>query len=129
MESIFLIECEIPSLKLAIELLRETFELEERLVNLDHLDEQCRHALVDLEINKHRVKVQRDNSVYPQRFSEGDLVLLYDQASEPIGAGKFNPMRNGPYVVKRVLERGTYELEDYEGTTLEELRNGLYIKK
>ena len=49
MESIFLIECEIPSLKLGIELLRETFELEERLVNLDHLDEQCRHALVDLE--------------------------------------------------------------------------------
>ena len=90
-ESIFLIECEIPSLKLAIELLRETFELEERLVNLDHLDEQCRHALVDLEINKHRVKVQHDKSVCPQRFSEGDLVLLYDQASEPIGVGKFTP--------------------------------------
>ena len=129
MESIFLIECEIPSLKLAIELLRETFELEERLVNLDHLDEQCRHALVDLEINKHRVKVQHDKSVCPQIFSEGDLVLLYDQASEPIGVGKFNPMSKGPYVVKRVLERGTYELEDYEGTTLEDPRNGLHIKK
>ena len=91
-DSIFLIECEIPSLKLAIELLRETFELEERLVNLDHLDEQCRHALVDLEINKYRVKVQHDKSVCPQIFSEGDLVLLYDQASELLGEGKFNPM-------------------------------------
>ena len=128
-ELILLIECEIPSLKLAIELLRETFELEERLVNLDHLDEQCQDALVDLEINKRRVKVQHDKSVCPRIFSEGDLVLLYDQASEPIGVGKFNPMRNGPYVVKWVLERGTYELEDYERTTLEEPRNGLYLKK
>ena len=50
---------------------------------------------MDLEINKRRVKVQRDKSVCPRRFSEGNLVLLYDQASEPAGAGKFNPMRNG----------------------------------
>ena len=84
---------------------------------------------MDPEINKHRVKVQHDKSVYSQRFGEADLVLLYEQASEPIGVGKFNPMRNGCFVVKRVLVRGTYKLEDYEGTTLEEPRNGLYIKK
>ena len=107
MESIFSIEWKIPSLKLSIELLQETFELEERLVNLDHLDEQCQDALVDPEINKHHVKVQHDNSVCPQIFSEGDLVLLHDQASEPIGVGKFNPMSKGPYVFKRVLDRGT----------------------
>ena len=38
-------------------------------------------------------------------------------------------MWRGPYVVKRVLEKGAYELVDYEGTTLEEPRNGLYLKK
>ena len=38
-------------------------------------------------------------------------------------------MWRGPYVIKRVLEKGTYELVDYEGTTLEEPRNGLYLKK
>ena len=37
-ESIFLIECEIPSLKLAIEILPDTFELEKHQVNLYHLD-------------------------------------------------------------------------------------------
>ena len=84
---------------------------------------------MDLEIKKRRVKVQHDKSVYPRRFSEGDLVLLYDQASEPIGLRKFNPMRNGPYMVKRILEMGAYELEDYEGTTLTEPRNGLYLEK
>ena len=46
-----------------------------------------------------------------------------------LGAWKFNPMWRGPYVVKRVLEKGSYELVDYEGTALEEPRNGLYLKK
>ena len=39
------------------------------------------------------------------------------------------PMWHGPYVVKRVLEKGTDELVDYEGTALAEPRNGPYLKK
>ena len=45
-----------------------------------------------LEVNKRCVKVQYDKSVHSRRFSEGDLVLLWGQAKEPLGAGKFNPM-------------------------------------
>ena len=81
-----------------------------------------------LEVNKHRVKVQYDKSVCPRRFSEGDLVLLWDQPKEPLGEEKFNPMWRVPYVVKHVLEKGSYELVDYEGTALVEPRNGLYLK-
>ena len=80
-------------------------------------------------MNKRHVKVQYDKYVHPRRFSEGDLVLLWDQAKEPLGAGKFNPMSHGPYIVKCMLEKGTYELVDYEGVTLAEPRNGLYLKK
>ena len=82
-----------------------------------------------LEVNNHHVKVQYDKSVCPRAFSEGDLVLLWDQPKEPLGVGKFNSMWCGPYVVKRLLENGAYELVDYEGTALAEPRNGLYIKK
>ena len=82
-----------------------------------------------LEVKNHRVSTQYDKSIHPQNFSEGDLILLYDQASEPLGARNFNPMWHGPYIVKCVLEKGAYELEDYEGTSLGELRNGLYLKK
>ena len=82
-----------------------------------------------LEVNKCRVKIQYDKSVHPRVFSEGDLVLLWDQPKEPLGAGKFNPMWRGPYVVKHVLEKGSYELVDYEGTALVKPRNGLYLKK
>ena len=128
-ESILPVEYEIPSLKLAVELLPGTSPLEERLVHLEQLDEQRRDALVALEVNKHRVKVQSDKSVHPRVFSEGDLVLLWDQPKEPLGAGKFKPMWHGPYMVKRVLEKGVYELVDYEGTALAEPRNGIYLKK
>ena len=121
--------CEIPSLKLVIELLLDTSTLEECLVHLEQLDEQCRDALVNLEVYKCHVKVQYDKSIYPRRFSEGDLVLLWDQAKEPLGVGKFNPMWHGPYVVKCVLEKGTYELVDYEGTALVNPRKGVYLKK
>ena len=77
-ESVLPIECEIPSLKLAVELFPKTSELEECLVYLEKLDEQRRDALVSLEVNKHRVKAQYDKYVRPQKFSEGDLVLLCD---------------------------------------------------
>ena len=70
------VECEIPSLKLAVELLPDTSPLEEHLVHLEQLDEQRQDALVALEVNKHHIKVQYDKSVHPRRFSEGDLVLL-----------------------------------------------------
>ena len=96
---------EIPSLKLDVELLPNTSPLEERLVHLEQLDEQCRDSLVTLEVNKRRVKDQYDNSIRPRVFSEGDLVLLWDQSKEPLGVGKFNPMWHGPYMVKRVLEK------------------------
>ena len=39
LESVFPIKCEIPSLKLAVELLPDTSSLEERLLHLEHLDE------------------------------------------------------------------------------------------
>ena len=99
-ELVLSIECEIPSLKLAIELLPDTSPLKECLVHLEQLDEQRRDALVDLEVNKCRVKAQYDKFVRPWNFSEGDLILLYEQANEPLGVGKFNPVWHGPYIVK-----------------------------
>ena len=46
LEAIFPIECEIPSLKLVVQLLPETSALEERLMELERLDETCRDAAI-----------------------------------------------------------------------------------
>jgi hypothetical protein len=99
-EAFFLIECEIPSLKIhgsSSFLIR--CQLEEHLVYLEHLDEQCRDAALANEVHKKCVKSQYDKSIHPRVFSEGDLVLVYDQDKEPLGVGKFNPMWYDPYVV------------------------------
>ena len=114
------VEFLIPSLKLVVEILPETSALEEHLVNLEQLDEKRRDALVALEINKRRVKVQYDKYVHPRRFSEGDLVLLWDQAKEHLGERNFNPMWHGPYVVKIVLKKCSYELVNYKRDILGE---------
>jgi hypothetical protein len=113
---------------LAVSLLPDTSDLEQCLVHLQSLDEQRRDTSTAIEENKIRVKFQYDKSICPQQYIEGDLVFLYDQAKEPLGIGKFKPMWNDPYFVGCVLEKGAYELEDYEGDMLAEPRNGLYSK-
>ena len=129
MEAVTQIECEIPSLKIAIHVLPDTTELEDYLLHLEHLYEQRRYALTANEAHKNRVKNQYDKSVKPRIFSEGELVLLWDQDKEPPWEGKFRSMWLGPYVVSKVLNKGVYELTYFEGNKLSEPRNGLYLKK
>ena len=60
-------------------------ELEEHLLHLEHIDEQCRDALTSNDTKKNRVKNQYDKSVKPRVFTEGELVLLWDQDKESLG--------------------------------------------
>eukprot|EP00253_Pinus_taeda_P021991 PITA_21991 len=100
LEATLPIECEIPSLKLAIELLPNTTPVEERLLYLERLDKTRRLASLAIEAQKKRVKTHFDHTIHPCSFVEGDLVLLYDQANDKLGVGKFEPMWHGPYIVK-----------------------------
>jgi hypothetical protein len=129
LEAIFPTECQIPSLKLLVEFLPNTNPLEERLLYLEQLDEQRRDAALANKAHKQRVKCQYDQSVHPRFLFEGDLVLVYDQDKYPLGAGKFKPMWFRPFIVKKVIEKGSYQLVDFKGNALFEPRNGLYLKK
>ena len=117
LEAVLPIECEISSLQLAIELLLATSEEEKRFLYLAQLDENQRTATLATETHVKRMKAQYDRSVTPHNFSEGDLVLIYDQANDKLGAGKFEPMWHGPYIFKRQLAKGTYELIDFDGVS------------
>eukprot|EP00253_Pinus_taeda_P034378 PITA_34378 len=110
--------CEISSLKLTVDLLLRTSKEEACFVELIQLDETCHDVALANEAHKKRVKAQFDKNVKPRVFSEGDLVLLYDQESDKLGAGKFQSLWMGPYIVKRVLAKGSYELVDYDGIPL-----------
>jgi hypothetical protein len=90
-------------------------KLEEFLVHLGHLDEQCRDAILSNESHKKCVKSQYDKSFHPRVFFKGDLVLVYDQDKDALGGRKLNPLWRSPYIIRRVLRKGSYELADYEG--------------
>ena len=68
LEVVLPIECEIPSLKLAIELLPATSEEEKHFLYLAQLDETRRIAALAIEAHKKRVKAQHDQSVTPHFF-------------------------------------------------------------
>eukprot|EP00253_Pinus_taeda_P024946 PITA_24946 len=118
LEAILLVQCEISSLKLAVDLPPGTSEEDARFLELIQLDETRRDVPLANEAHKKRVKAQFDKNVKPRVFSEGDLVLVYDQKSDKLGAGKFQSLWMGPYIVKCVLAKGAYELADYDGIPL-----------
>lgn len=70
-----------------------------------------------------------DRSVRLHIFEEGDVVLIYAQEHDTLGKGKFGNLWHGPYIIKWILEKGYYELVEFEGTPLAEPGNGLYLKK
>eukprot|EP00253_Pinus_taeda_P006693 PITA_06693 len=118
LEAILPVQCEISSLKFAVDILPGTSEVEACFLELIQLDETHRDVASGNEAHKKRVKAQFDKNVKPRVFSEGDLVLLYDQESSKLGAGKFKSLWMGPYIVKRVLAKGAYALVDYDGIPL-----------
>lgn len=72
---------------------------------------------------------QYDQNINPHTYWEGELVLIYYQAHDKRGVGKFEPMWHDPYIIKHVLAKGAYELIDYDGVPLTKPRNGLNLKK
>jgi len=123
------IECEIQSLKLVTKLLPNTSIEEEHFLYLTKMDETHDDAYLINDTYKKHIKTHYDKFVWLRIFAEGDLVLVYDQDHDKIGAGKLEPMWNGPYIIKCVLQRGAYELDYYDGIHLNEPHNGLYMRK
>ena len=96
---------------------------------LAQLDENRRNVALANEAHVKRIKAQYDRNVTPRNFSEGDLVLVYDQTNDKLGARKFVPMWHGPFIVNRKLAKWAYELIDFDGVPLDKPRNGLYLKR
>eukprot|EP00253_Pinus_taeda_P027793 PITA_27793 len=69
LEAVLPIECEIASLRMAIELLPATSEEERCLLYLAQLDENQRDASLEIESYAKRIKAQYDQNVTPRNFS------------------------------------------------------------
>ena len=116
-------------MKLAIELLLDTSIEEEIFLYLNKLDKTWRDASLANGAHKKHIKAQYDKSIQPHAFNEGDLVFTYDQRYDKLGKGKFKSMWYGPFLISKFLEKGAYELMEYDGIPLGQPRNGLYLKR
>jgi hypothetical protein len=123
------IEFEIPTLSNAIKILPDTSLMEQRLLNLESLDEDRRSSLQNNKASKKCLKANFERHVNLRSFNEEDIVLTYDIAHDTLDHGNFESLWHGPYIVQHCLTKGAYILAFPEGLALKELINGLYLKK
>ena len=96
---------------------------------LELTNEDLLAALPMIEVAKTRLKSHYDSHVHPRTFSEGDMVLVYDQPNDKLGKVKFESMWYGPYFIHHSLGKGAYTLIESDGQLLQNPRNSLYLKK
>ena len=95
---------------------------------LERTNEDFHASLQMIEAAKTQSKSHYDSHVHPRTFSKGDLVIIYDQANDKLGKGKFDSMWYGPYVIHRCLCKGAYILADSDDHLLRNPCNGIYLK-
>jgi hypothetical protein len=104
------IECEIPTLHTSIELLLDTAPMEQLLLTLDSLHEDCQSSLQHNEEDKKCSKATFDHHANFHSFNEGDLMLAYDIAHNTLDHGKFESLWHGPFIIQHCLTEGAYIL-------------------
>jgi len=123
------IKCKICTLHTTIELLPDTYPMEQYFLNLESLDEHHRSSLQNNEATKKWSKDTFDFHVNLFSFSEGDLILAYDITHDTLNHGKFESLWHGPYIVQHYLTKWAYILASPKGYPLKQPINRLYLKK
>ena len=109
MEAIIPIEIGMPTLRADVP---EQLSTESIVKDLDTADELRKIAVVLITSYHRRLENLYNRSVKPQVFQPGDLVLrkVFKNTASPV-AGKFQPNWEGPYIITRAGESGSYALD------------------
>ena len=71
-----------------------------------------------------------NKKVKTQNFKEGDLVIRkVTQKTRKRSDRVLSPYREGPYLIKMVVRKGAYKLEDMEGYPVDHTWNADHLKK
>ena len=119
-----------PALKFAslIELPLDQYQ-QQRLVQLDLLDEKRLKAAEHAQAYRQRIARHYAKSVIERRFRVNDLVLRSTAHLKHRPRGKWSPNWEGPYVVKEALPRNSYRLINADGVEMPDPINALHLKK
>ena len=130
MEAVLPVEVEIPSLRVLSHLkLSEAEWKQQRLEQLNMIDEKRLKALCHGQCYQQRVARSFNRKVRPRHFEAGDLVLRKVLPLPPELGGKFAPNYRGPYIVKKTLPGGALILTEMDGRQFSNPVNSDAVKK
>ena len=97
---------------------------------LDTSDELREAEAIRVASYQRRLANSYNKRVKPRVFQPGDLVLMkvFENTADPT-AGKFQPNWEGPYVVTRIGEFGSYVIDKTDGTPVPRMWNATHLKR
>ena len=101
--------------------------LEERLAQLDELEEERFSAVFHQQVQKQRKKAWHDQHIKLHTFKVNDLVLLYESKLDKFPV-KFIMHCLGPYVIKEITDGGVVHLVKLNGDPFPGKVNGSHLK-
>ena len=98
--------------------------------DLDTADELREIAAIQVASYYRWLENLYNRRVKPQVFQVGDLVLrkVFENTTDPV-AGKFQANWEGPYIVTRAGESGSYALDKLDGTLVPRMWNAMHLKR
>ena len=101
--------------------------LEERLTQLEELEEKSFLVGFHQKVQKKRKKAWHDRHIKLHTFKVNDLVLLYDSKFDKF-PGKFKMHWLGPYVIKEIADGDVVQLVKLNGEPFPRKVNGSHLK-
>ena len=97
---------------------------------LDTSDELREATVIRVTSYQSRLANFYNKRVRPRMFQPGDLVLrrVFENTVNPT-TGKFQPNWEGPYVVTRSREIGSYAIDKTDGTHVHRMWNAMHLKR
>ena len=130
MEAVHLVEIEIPSLQVLMQIQLEEAEwVHARLDQLNLIEEKRLTALCHGQLYQKRMSKAFDKKVHPRVFKEGDLVLKKILLPRLDSHGKWTPNYEGPYMVKTTFYGCGLILTTMDGEELPPPKNSDAVKK
>ena len=87
-------------------------------------------AAIRITSYQHRLENSYNIRVKPRMFRSGDMVLrkVFENTVDHT-AGKFQPNWEGPYVVMRTGEAGSYAIDKTDGTPVPRMWNAMPLRR
>ena len=127
MEAIILTKIGMPTIRTDVP---EQGNTDLMVKDLDTLNELRESAAIRIVSYQHRLANSYNKRVKPRTFQPGNLVLrrVFENTADP-NTGKFQPNWEGPYLVTRAGESGSYALDKLDGTPVPRMWNATHLQR